>query len=68
MKRFVWVVALLLSVVGASASQANHLGNRPSSTHPAVCGGSGCTNTLQCVKVCGGVGNAICVNGRCQPE
>ncbi len=67
MKRFVWVVALLLSVVAASASQASLLGKRPSSTHPAVCGG-GCTYTIQCVKVCGGIGNAICEDGRCVPE
>jgi len=69
MKRFVWVVALLLSVVAASASQASHLGKRPSSSHrAAVCGGAGCTTTMQCAKYCGGPGNAICVDGRCQPE
>lgn len=71
MRKFVWVLALVLSVAatlatGESQAQSHLAGKNPTPVRPlALCEGLGCTNTLQCNAACGGPGNAVCSNHRC---
>lgn len=71
MRKFVWVLALVLSVAatlatGESQAQSHLAGRAPSPVRPlALCAGLGCTNTLQCNAACGGPGNASCISHRC---
>jgi hypothetical protein len=73
MKKFLGVLALGLCVataVTAGDSYAQTGSRAPGKKSPirplAFCGG-GCTTTLQCAAVCGGIGNAVCEDHRCVP-
>jgi hypothetical protein len=71
MRKFVWVLALVLSVAatlatGESQAQSRLAGRNPSPVRPlALCEGLGCTTLQQCSAACGGPGNAVCQNHRC---
>ena len=72
MKKLLGVLALGLCVataITAGDSYAQTGSRAPGKKSPirpfALCQGDGCTTLVQCAEVCGGLGNAVCVDHRC---